>query len=315
MCEAKQEGIISKKAEAPYRGTRTKCWLKIKCIQRQEFIIIGWTPSDKKGRGFRSLLLAVHEEGELRYVGKVGTGFSMDVMHDLLAKMEKIEVPRPPATVPRPDARGAHWVKPQLVGEIAFSEFTSEGILRHPSFLGLRADKKAIDVVRELPQKAPGRARRRRTASRSPTPDRVLWPRRRHQAGAGRLLPHDRPDDGRLGAGARSPGPLPAGAGEEMLLPEAQHRHLRPHVQPGRDRGEEGRDGRLCLCRGRRGLVACVQMGRSSSTAGARRRRHREPDRSSSTSTRRGPELRRSEAHARASSTATSPTWACRASR
>ena len=177
MCDAGQEGIISKRADAPYRGRRTKCWLKVKCIQRQEFVIIGWTPSDKKGRGFRSLLLGVNEDGGLRYVGKVGTGFSMAVMHDLLDRMEKIEAPKAPTAVPRPDARGAHWVKPQLVCEVAFAEFTSEGVVRHPSFLGLRADKKAREVVRELPQRV------ERAAPPEPAddvkisnPERVLWP-------------------------------------------------------------------------------------------------------------------------------------------
>jgi bifunctional non-homologous end joining protein LigD len=173
MCEAGQEGIISKKADSPYRGTRTKCWLKIKCTQRQEFIIAGWTPSDKKGRGFRSLLLAVNEDGALRYVGKVGTGFSMAVMHDLLGRMEKIEVDKAPTAVPRPDARSAHWVKPHLVCEVAFAEFTSEGIIRHGSFLGLRADKKAKDVVRELPQPI---AQAPTDTIKITNPERVLWP-------------------------------------------------------------------------------------------------------------------------------------------
>jgi bifunctional non-homologous end joining protein LigD len=152
MCKAGQEGIISKRADAPYRGGRTKSWLKIKCTNRQEFVIIGWTPSDKKARGFRSLLLAVHEGRELRYVGKVGTGFSMAVIQDLLAKMRPLEVKKAPAAVPRADARGAHWVKPKLVAEIAFAEQTSDGILRHPSFLGLRGDKPASEVVAERPQ-------------------------------------------------------------------------------------------------------------------------------------------------------------------
>jgi bifunctional non-homologous end joining protein LigD len=173
MCEAGQEGIISKKADSLYRGSRTKCWLKIKCTQRQEFVIVGWTPSDKKGRGFRSLLLAVHEDGELRYVGKVGTGFSMDVMFDLLGRMEKIETEKAPTAVPRPEARGAHWVKPQLVCEVAFAEFTSEGVIRHGSFLGLRADKKAKDVVRELPQAI---AATPTDSVKITNPERVLWP-------------------------------------------------------------------------------------------------------------------------------------------
>jgi bifunctional non-homologous end joining protein LigD len=173
MCEAGQEGIISKKADAPYRSARTKCWLKIKCTQRQEFVIVGWSPSDKKGRGFRSLLLAVNEEGGLRYVGKVGTGFSMQAMHDLLARMEKVEEKSAPTAVPRADARGAHWVKPQLVCEVAFAEFTSDGIIRHPSFLGLRADKKASEVVRELPQPV---AEAPPDGIKISNPERVLWP-------------------------------------------------------------------------------------------------------------------------------------------
>ncbi|PSJ39596.1 DNA ligase D [Allosphingosinicella deserti] len=155
MCAAGQEGIISKRADAPYRSTRTKTWLKIKCIQRQEFVIIGWTPSDAKARGFRSLLLAVNEGGSLRYVGKVGTGFSMALIQDLLAKFRPIEVKTAPTAVPRAEARGAHWVEPKLVCEIAFAEFTSEGVIRHGSFLGLRGDKPAREVVRELPQPIP----------------------------------------------------------------------------------------------------------------------------------------------------------------
>lgn len=156
MCEAGQEGIISKRADAPYRGGRTTSWLKIKCINRQEFVIIGWTPSEAKARGFRSLLLAVHEpDGSLRYVGKVGTGFSMAVIQQVLDKLRPLEVKKAPAAVPRPEARGAHWVRPKLVAEIAFAQFTSEGILRHASFLGLRGDKPAGEVVAERPQAVP----------------------------------------------------------------------------------------------------------------------------------------------------------------
>jgi bifunctional non-homologous end joining protein LigD len=152
MCEAGQEGIISKKADAPYRGDRTKNWLKIKCTHHQEFVIIGWSESDKKGRGFRALLLGLNEAGKLRYAGKVGTGFSMQVQHDLRARMDKLAADKPAATVPRAEARGAHWVRPELVAEIAFAEFTADNVIRHASFLGLRGDKKASEVVPEKPQ-------------------------------------------------------------------------------------------------------------------------------------------------------------------
>jgi bifunctional non-homologous end joining protein LigD len=152
MCEAGQEGIISKRADSPYRGDRTKSWLKVKCTHRQEFVIVGWSESDKKGRGFRALLLAVNEGGRLRYAGKVGTGFSNQVQHDLRARMDKIAADKAAVTVPRAEARGAHWIKPELVAEVAFAEFTADNVVRHASFLGLRGDKKASEVVAELPQ-------------------------------------------------------------------------------------------------------------------------------------------------------------------
>jgi len=152
MCSAGQEGIISKRADAPYRGDRTRNWLKIKCIHRQEFVIIGWTPSDSKARALRSLLLAVQDDGKLRYAGKVGTGFSMSALGDLLAKLRKLEIAKAPVEVPRSESRGAHWVKPELVAEVAFAEFTSEGVVRHASFLGLRGDKAAADVIEEKVQ-------------------------------------------------------------------------------------------------------------------------------------------------------------------
>ena len=173
MCAAGQEGIISKRADAPYRGTRTSSWLKIKCTNRQEFVIIGWTPSEAKARGFRSLLLAVNEQGKLRYAGKVGTGFSMKTIQALLDRMRPLQAGKAPTEVPRADARGAHWVKPALVAEIAFAEFTAEGILRHPSFIGLREDKPAAEVVAEKPKATPAPARDRVKIS---NPDRTIFP-------------------------------------------------------------------------------------------------------------------------------------------
>jgi bifunctional non-homologous end joining protein LigD len=151
ICKAGGEGIVSKKASAPYRGTRTRDWLKIKCIQRQEFVIVGWLESDKR-IGFRSLLLAVKERGKLTYVGKVGTGFNANLIHDLMERMRPLAFDKAPVDVPRADRKGAHWIEPKLVAEIAFSEFTDDGILRHPSFISLREDKPAEDVVREVPK-------------------------------------------------------------------------------------------------------------------------------------------------------------------
>ncbi|MCW1403559.1 DNA ligase D [Novosphingobium sp. MW5] len=155
MCDAGQEGIISKRIDAPYRSSRTKAWVKVKCTRRQEFVIIGWKKSSAKGRPFASLLLAQHEGGELVYKGNVGTGFDEDSLKDLTARMARIERKTAPAEVGRAEARGVTWVEPKLVAEIAFAEFTAEGNVRHGSFLGLRADKKASAVTPEMPQPAP----------------------------------------------------------------------------------------------------------------------------------------------------------------
>jgi bifunctional non-homologous end joining protein LigD len=149
FCEAGLEGVISKQADGRYAGSRSGGWLKTKCIKRQEFIILGWTTSDK-ARGFRSLILGVHDNGALRYAGKVGTGFTMDEIDRLLEVMEPLEQKTPTVEAPRAEVRGAHWLKPRLVAEIAFTEMTQEGTLRHPSYLGLREDKKPEAVVLEV---------------------------------------------------------------------------------------------------------------------------------------------------------------------
>jgi bifunctional non-homologous end joining protein LigD len=190
ICKTGGEGIISKRAGAAYKGTRSRDWLKIKCIQRQEFVIIGWSESDKR-IGFRSLLLAAKEKGKLTYVGKVGTGFNMKLMGELMDRMEPLAVDKAAVEVPRADRKGAHWIKPQLVAEIAFSEFTDDGILRHPSFIALREDKPASEVVVEEPQKlkviekkAPAKTRKKKGAHAAAedfgieisSPERVIYP-------------------------------------------------------------------------------------------------------------------------------------------
>jgi bifunctional non-homologous end joining protein LigD len=150
-CKTGLEGIVSKRGDSRYVGARTASWVKTKCTRRQEFVIVGWVPSDK-GREFRSLLLATHENGDLRYAGKVGTGFSAGLREDLLSRMALLERKRPTVAAPRGDVRGARWIAPELVAEIAFAEFTEQGILRHSSFLGLRGDKDAKGVELEAPR-------------------------------------------------------------------------------------------------------------------------------------------------------------------
>jgi len=148
FCSDGLEGVISKRADGRYVGSRAGSWVKTKCIRRQEFVIVGWTPSDKQ-RGFRSLLVGVNEEGKLRYAGKVDTGYSADEIDRLITMMAPLETKAATVDAPRAAVRGAHWIKPELVCEVAFMEFTGDGVLRHPSYLGLRLDKKPEAVVVE----------------------------------------------------------------------------------------------------------------------------------------------------------------------
>ncbi|PCD02517.1 DNA ligase D [Sphingomonas spermidinifaciens] len=149
MCAEGLEGIVSKRIDAPYRAGRGKAWLKVKCTHRQEFVVVGWLPSSARGRGLRSLLLGLNEGGKLRYAGKVGTGFDADTQDMLVARLEKLARETAPVEVPRAAAKGAIWVRPSLVAEVAFAEFTAENVVRHASFIGLRGDKPAEAVVAE----------------------------------------------------------------------------------------------------------------------------------------------------------------------
>ncbi len=137
ICKAGQEGIIAKQAEAPYSNQRTRSWLKIKCTRRQEFVIGGYSPSTKKGRAFASLLVGTYDKGELIYRGRVGTGFDEERMETLSAAFAKRRRATSPfASVPREIARDAIWIRPDMVAEIDFTEFTDEGHIRHGAFEG-----------------------------------------------------------------------------------------------------------------------------------------------------------------------------------
>ena len=158
-CKLKLEGAVSKRADSIYReGVRTRDWVKVKCSLRQEMVIGGFTDPQGSRTGFGALLLGIYDAGKLRYAGKVGTGFddkTLTKLRTILGKLEQKEAPfvNPPRGF---EAKGAHWVKPQLVAEIAFTEWSDDGALRHPSFQGLREDKKTTEVVRE--QAAPVKA-------------------------------------------------------------------------------------------------------------------------------------------------------------
>jgi bifunctional non-homologous end joining protein LigD len=152
-CKLGLEGTIAKRADAPYRSGRGRDWLKIKCIRRQELAIVGYTDPAGSRSHLGALLLGVAEDGGLRYAGRVGTGFSEASLRELSHKLAALEVSEPPLSNPPrgADARGVHWVKPKLVAEVAFSEVTSEGLLRHPTFQGLREDKAARETQLETP--------------------------------------------------------------------------------------------------------------------------------------------------------------------
>ena len=160
-CSLSLEGAVCKRVDSLYHdGARTRDWVKVKCTRRQEMVIGGFTEPQGARTGFGALLLGIYDQGKLQYAGKVGTGFddrTLTALYKVLVKLEQKEPPfvNPPRGY---EAKGAHWVKPELVAEIAFTEWSNDGALRHPSFQGLRTDKKATEVVREEAQPAPSRA-------------------------------------------------------------------------------------------------------------------------------------------------------------
>ncbi|NUO49982.1 MAG: hypothetical protein HOV80_14095 [Polyangiaceae bacterium] len=149
-CKSGVEGIVSKRASGAYPVGRTKEWLKIRCSKRQELVVVGFTDPKGSRAGIGALLLGVHDKGKLVYAGKVGTGFSARTLEELRRKLEPIRVDEPPV-IGAPRARGQHWTRPDLVAEIGFTEWTRDGRVRHPTFLGLREDKPARKAVRERP--------------------------------------------------------------------------------------------------------------------------------------------------------------------
>ncbi len=278
ICKAGGEGLIAKVANAPYRGERTRNWLKVKCIQRQEFVIVGWSESDKR-RGFRSLLLGTRDGRRLIYAGKVGTGFNGALIDDLMERMEPLATDEAAVDVPRPDRKGAHWIKPKLVAEIAFAEFTSDGVLRHPSFIALREDKPASEVVREVPKpldeagmKAkPKPASRAKAKARSTedfgieisSPERVIYPElgltkkdlADYYATVEPLIMVDCAD--RPMTLIRCPG----GRTGECFFQKHDKGTFGPHVKQIPIEEKDGKTEDYLYFDDVRGLLACVQMG------------------------------------------------------
>lgn len=196
-CRLRLEGIISKRRDAPYKPGRSDAWVKVKCVLRQEFVIGGFTDPEGSRQGIGALLVGYYDDDEkLTFAGKVGTGFSVAVARDIRRRLDAIESKDAPFAVPPAGWLGthAHWVKPRLVAEVVFTEWTGDGKIRHPSFQGLRLDKPARAVRREQAADPPpavprrlDRTRRRAAEPASPAasavagvtithPDRVLYP-------------------------------------------------------------------------------------------------------------------------------------------
>jgi bifunctional non-homologous end joining protein LigD len=272
-CRMHLEGIVSKRKQAPYVAGRGQAWLKVKCVARQEFVIGGYTDPEGARAELGSLLLGVHDrDGRLVYAGRVGTGFTDATLAVLGKRLRKLGQGASPFSPegPRPPARGAHWVKPVLVGEVAFTEWTRDGLLRHPAFEGLREDKPAAQVVREAPRAAPAR----RIAGGSDAdvavagvhlshPDRVLYEEqaitklglaRYYEAVADFIVPHvaDRP---------LSLVRCPEGAGGQCFYQKHAGPGVPPEVKRVRIRERGGATAAYPYVDDLPGLVALAQIG------------------------------------------------------
>jgi bifunctional non-homologous end joining protein LigD len=155
-CDLALEGVIGKRAGSPYVCSRSADWIKLKCRLRQEFVIVGYTRPQGSRSGFGALLLAVNDAAGLVYAGRVGTGFDQAALKSIYAQLARLERKTSPLeqALTSTQARGVHWVEPSLVGEVNFTEWTREGVVRQASFVALRTDKPVTQITRELPRSA-----------------------------------------------------------------------------------------------------------------------------------------------------------------
>jgi bifunctional non-homologous end joining protein LigD len=282
--EHELEGIVSKLASAPYKSGRTKNWMKTKTGKGQEFVIVGWDDSPVKARPFASLLMAARESDRMVYRGKVGSGFSDRDLDKIAKELKKREVDEATAEdIPPAEARGAHFVKPELVAEISFAGWTREGLIRHGAFKGLRSDKPARAIVRELPDPPDdppaGQAKRASTNIHSieddkdgnaieiagvkvTNPDRVMFPGRNitkrmlieyQLAIADRVLPH-------VALRPLSLVRCPRGQEGDCFFQKHASKGFPEEFKPIEIAEKESR-GTYLYIEDKRGLVAAVQMG------------------------------------------------------
>lgn len=268
LCKRGFEGLIAKRADAPYRSGRGKSWLKVKCGNEQEFIVAGWSPSSRK-RPFSSLLLALRDGKKLRYAGRVGTGFSDEEMKSLAADLRKLSrktTPLDNENIPASVRRDAHWVRPELVVQIGFAEFTRDGLVRQARYLGLREDKPAGEVTADEP--APVEEVEDMTDAtavqsvRITHPDRILFPEqgitklelvRYLEKAADLMLPH-------IGNRLVSLVRCPEGRQKKCFFQRHAGAGLGDGFRSMAVEGSEKREDYLYLD-GKKGLVAAAQMG------------------------------------------------------
>ncbi|MCG8273878.1 DNA ligase D [Aquamicrobium sp. NLF2-7] len=177
-CRLSLEGVISKRRDVPYRSGRSKAWIKSKCSARQEFVVVGYVPSSTSRKAIGSLVLGVYDNDKLEHVGRVGTGFTGAVAADLFKRLDRMRIPESPFAekLTAEEARMVHYVRPDLVAEVEFRAWTADGHLRHASFRGLREDKAASEIVREIPKSKSAAPRPQRRTVTLTHPDRIYWP-------------------------------------------------------------------------------------------------------------------------------------------
>lgn len=268
-CSMKLEGVISKRADAPYRSGRTGDWIKSKCIGNDEFVIGGFRKSDKAGRPFASLLLGEYVGRTLIYRGRVGTGFDDETFAELKSRFATRMRKTSPFSEEPPEARqGALWLKPDLVVQIAYMEQTPDGHLRHPSFLGLREDKPAADVqaVEPVKPKRPtpaARAKDEAMSVRLTSPDKLLWPKAGltkqdladyYQRHADQILPYleNRP---------LSFVRCPEGAAGECFFQKHHNASTPDEIETTGIREKDGKTGQYLVIRTKEALVSAAQVG------------------------------------------------------
>ena len=258
MCSAGLEGIVSKRADAPYRNKRTHAWLKVKCTLRSEYVVIGWTDSKSRKRGLGALLLAATDGKEMRYAGRVGTGFSEETIATLREELDGLSIEDPAVAVTAPARRGAHFVKPKLVAEIAYGSLTDDGILRHASFIALRRDKKAKDVTIERAAPMPVSARVKISNA-----DRVIFPDA--DITKGELADYYEAMAALvLGTAAERPLSLvrcPQGRAKQCFFQRHGADNLGDAIQTVDVLGKDGKTRAYMYVADKTGLLECVQMG------------------------------------------------------